>query len=278
MFDLPGSGLNGAMADPAIAAPLLRLAGVSLRFGAVAALEAVDLEIGEREVVTLIGPNGAGKTTLLRVALGLAAPDAGTVTRRPGIRIGYMPQRVVIEETLPLTVRRFLALGGRVPKGRRRAVFDETAVRYLLDQPIQRVSGGELQRVLLARALLREPELLVLDEPAQNLDLPGQADFYRLIAEVRERRRCGVLVVSHDLHMVMGAADRVVCLNRHVCCTGRPQDVRAHPEYRALFPSADEIAGLALYTHSHDHAHAPSGDVLPLADAGEGEAVPPRHG
>ncbi|MEK9660447.1 MAG: ATP-binding cassette domain-containing protein [Alphaproteobacteria bacterium] len=252
---------------------LVAVRGVSLRFDETAVLDRVDLAVSRGEIVTVIGPNGAGKSTLMRVALGLQRPQAGTVTRAPGLRIGYMPQRITVDSTLPLTVRRFLSLGGRVPAGQRRTVLDELGVGYLLDAPFQRISGGEMQRVLLARAVLRRPDLLVLDEPAQNLDVGGQSEIYALIGGLRDRLGCGVLMVSHDLHLVMAAADSVVCLNHHVCCTGHPSDVREHPEYLALF--ADEAAaGLGVYTHHHDHSHAPAGDVVPLAGDG---AVPPPH-
>ena len=253
------------MNAPAPAEPLLTLTGVSLRQGNSTTLDGIDLAVGRGEIVTLIGPNGAGKTTLLRIGLGLLAPDTGEVWRRPKLIVGYMPQRIAVDETMPLTAGRFLALGGRVPRAHRDAVAAETNIVALLGRPVQRLSGGEMQRVLLARALLRKPALLVLDEPAQSLDVTGQAEFYRLIAAVRTQRGCGVLLVSHDLHLVMGAADRVVCLNHHVCCTGLPHDVRAHPAYRALFPVVEDMAGLAVYTHAHNHEHAPSGAVLPHA-------------
>ena len=248
---------NGALVD---------VRGISVRFGDSTVLDHVDLTIARGEIVCVIGPNGAGKSTLLRAALGLQKPHAGTVARQPETRIGYMPQRIAVDDTLPLTVRRFLSLGGRVARGRRRDVLDELGVRYLLDKPFQRVSGGEMQHVLLARAILRAPDLLVLDEPAQNLDVVGQSAMYGLIGTLRDRLGCGVLMVSHDLHLVMAAADRVVCLNHHVCCTGRPHDVRENPEYLALFP--DAAAALGVYTHSHDHVHTPTGGVVPL---GEGE-------
>ena len=246
---------------------LVAVRGVSLRFDSTLALDNVDLTVARGEIVTVIGPNGAGKSTLLRVALGLQRPNGGSVTRAPGLRIGFMPQRIAVDATLPLTVRRFLSLGGPVAAGRRRDVLDELGIGYLLDKPFQRVSGGEMQRVLLARAVLRAPDLLVLDEPAQNLDVGGQSEMYALIGALRDRLGCGVLMVSHDLHLVMAAADRVVCLNQHVCCTGHPHDVRGHPEYLALFPD-EATAALGVYTHHHDHAHAPAGDVVPLA-AGE---------
>lgn len=252
--------------EPVHDGTLLELRGVTVRFEGEATLDHVDLTISRREIVTIIGPNGAGKTTLLRAALGLQKPHSGSAIRSPGLRVGYMPQRITVDDTLPLTVRRFLSLAGRVPRGRRRGVLDQLGVRYLLDRPFQRLSGGEMQRILLARAILREPDLLVLDEPAQNLDVAGQSAMYELIRSLRDRLGCGVLMVSHDLHLVMAAADRVVCLNHHVCCTGHPHDVREHPEYLALFPD-ESAASLGVYTHHHDHVHSPTGgDVLPLSD------------
>ena len=246
-------------------APLITASDLTVRFGETATLDRVNLAVRPGEIVTVIGPNGAGKTTLLRVMLGLTEPDSGQVTRRGKLRIGYMPQSIAIDDTLPLTVRRFLDLGGRVGRGRRRDVLEDVGVRHLLDQPLQRISGGEMQRVLLGRALLRDPELLVLDEPAQGLDVVGQADLYELIGQLRGRLGCGVLMVSHDLHLVMAAADRVVCLNHHVCCTGAPHDVAENPEYLALFPET-RIASLGVYTHHHDHAHAVTGEVVDAPD------------
>jgi zinc transport system ATP-binding protein len=218
----------------------------------------VSLTVSAGEIVTIIGPNGAGKTTLLRAALGLQRADAGRIERRAGLRVGYLPQRLAIDETLPLTVRRFLAL---VPKARRdaAAALVETGATHTLDLPVQTLSGGEVQRVLLARALLREPQLLVLDEPAQGVDIAGQAELFALIRRLRDQHGCGVLLVSHDLHLVMAATDRVVCLNHHVCCSGRPEAVSRDPAYRALFGAA--IEGFALYAHAHDHCHDVAGEV-----------------
>lgn len=245
--------------------PLISVSDLTVRFGEAAILDSVSLSVRPGEIVIVIGPNGAGKTTLLRAILGLTEPDSGQVSRRSRLRIGYMPQSIAIDDTLPLTVRRFLELGGRVAKGRRREVLENVGVSQLLDQPLQRISGGEMQRVLLARALLRDPELLVLDEPAQGLDVAGQADLYELIGQLRGQLGCGILMVSHDLHLVMAAADSVVCLNHHVCCTGAPRDVREHPEYLALFPET-QIASLGIYTHHHDHAHAVTGEVVETHD------------
>ncbi len=209
-----------------------------VRFGRTVVLEKVDIVVQAGRVVTVIGPNGAGKTTLLRVLLGLTAANAGVVRRRAGLRIGYVPQRLHVDPTLPLTVQRFLGL---VPERRRVGqVLEELAITRLLDKPMQRLSGGEMQRVLLARALLGDPDLLVLDEPAQSVDVGGQGELYTLIGRLRDQHGYGVLLVSHDLHLVMGATDHVICLNRHVCCTGTPALVKKQPEYIALFGREDE--------------------------------------
>ncbi len=243
---------------------LLALSCVSVRFGGDAVLDDVSLAVEEGEIATVIGPNGAGKTTLLRVALGLQKPNAGAVSRRGGLRLGYMPQRLIIDDTLPLTVGRFLALAGNISG--QDSTVEELGIGVLLRHPLQQISGGEMQRVLLARALLRRPHLLVLDEPAQSLDVGGQAEFYTLIGEIRDRLGCGVLMVSHDLHLVMAAADRVVCLNHHVCCRGKPQDVQRDPAYLALFPGHRPMPGLAVYEHAHDHAHTAAGEIVPAEE------------
>lgn len=235
--------------------------GVELAFAGNSILSNVDLAVREREIVTLIGPNGSGKSTLVRLMLGLLEPDRGSVFLRPGLRIGYMPQRLVIDDALPLTVDRFLRLGGAATRRERMTALGEVAVARLADSPIQKISGGEMQRVLLARALLREPDLLVLDEPAQGVDMTGQAELFKLITGIRDRRGCGVLMVSHDLHLVMASTDNVVCLNHHVCCTGHPETVTRHPAYIELFgPLA--TGELAVYTHQHDHRHGPDGEVV----------------
>ena len=252
------------------ATPLIEATAVSVRFGAVNALEHVALTVRDGEIVTLIGPNGSGKTTLVRSVLGLVTPDRGTVARRAGIRIGYVPQHLAVDRTLPMSVRRFLALGGPATRADMARTLSEVGAPEVLDRPVAELSGGELKRVLLARALLRGPDLLVLDEPTAGVDIAGQVELYSLIKTIRDRRNCGVLLVSHDLHLVMAATDQVVCLNHHVCCHGRPEAVRRDPEYLALF-GAGAAAALAVYTHHHDHHHDISGEAVPdAADAANG--------
>ena len=220
----------------------------------------VSLSIESGQIVGLLGPNGAGKTTLVRSVLGLLTPDRGSVWRRPRLRIGYMPQKLQVDATLPLSVLRFLRLVPGVTRASALAALGEVGAEGVVDSPLQSISGGELQRVLLARALLRQPELLVLDEPVQGVDINGQSELYRLIGQLRERHGCGVLMVSHDLHLVMGATDQVICLNRHICCSGHPEQVSGDPAYQALF--GQSARNLAVYHHHHDHAHDLHGGVV----------------
>ena len=241
--------------------PLVAARNVCVAFDGREVLHDVSLEVRPGRVITLIGPNGAGKSTLVRVLLGLTEPTRGHVERRPGLRIGYMPQSLTIDRDLPMNVRRFLQLSGVKDAARLEATLDEVGAAYTIGQPVQVLSGGEFQRVLLARALLRDPDLLVLDEPVRSVDVTGQAELYDLIGKLRRTHRCGVLMVSHDLHLVMAATDEVLCLNQHVCCHGTPESVGRHPEYFALF-GPTVAPSLAVYTHAHDHAHDAAGHVV----------------
>ena len=233
---------------------LIEARDISVDLQGVEVLSHVTMGLTEGEIVTILGPNGSGKSTLLRALLGIVPVKSGTVARAPGLRLGYVPQRLAVDASLPMTVRRFLSLPKRVTD----ADAAQALVRVGLDdiggRQMAGLSGGQFQRVLLARALLSRPQLLVLDEPTQGLDQPGEAAFYRLIAEVRRDTGAGVLMVSHDLHVVMAASDRVICLNHHICCEGTPRVVSNAPEYRALFGLGTQGA-LALYQHHHDHSH-----------------------
>lgn len=237
-----------------MAEPLIAAQGLTFRDGARRILDHVDIEVASGEIVTIVGPNGSGKTTLLRLLIGAVAPSTGRIARHPSLLIGYTPQRLALDRTMPLTVDRFLALGIATSKARRDEVLTMVGLPCITKAQVIDLSGGELQRVLLARALLRAPNLLVLDEPTQGLDQPGEAAFYRLIETVRTETGCAVLMVSHDLHVVMSASDRVICLNGHICCQGTPTLVLDHPEYRKLFGRGTE-GTLALYRHEHDHHH-----------------------
>jgi len=214
-------------------------------------LEDVSLSLMPGKIMTLIGPNGAGKTTLLKVMLNLIPISRGKLTRKSGLKIGYMPQKLDINPTLPMTVERLLSLGRPERTSKIQALIDnclsEVGALSLKHTQLRVLSGGEMQRVMLARALLISPDLLVLDEPMQGVDVLGQEELYQLIARIRDNRGCAVLLVSHDLHLVMAASDEVVCLNTHVCCSGHPHQVSADPNYQKLF--------VAPYKHEHDHRH-----------------------
>ena len=237
---------------------LLRVTQANVTIAGRTILDNVSLELRRGEIVTVIGPNGAGKSTLLKLALGLIAPTSGVVERDTNLRIGYMPQRLHIDANLPLSTLRFLQLGG-AKKSAIAAALDEVGIAGLEQQALQALSGGELQRVLLARGLLRNPDLLVLDEPVQGVDLGGQTAMYELIGSLRRRHHCGVLMVSHDLHWVMAQTDHVLCLNQHICCEGHPEQIGNDPAYRALFGEA--AVTIAPYHHHHNHAHDLHGAV-----------------
>ncbi|ARE40178.1 Zinc ABC transporter, ATP-binding protein ZnuC [Rhodovulum sp. P5] len=233
---------------------LVAARGLEIRYGGVVALRKLDFTIDSGEIVTVIGPNGSGKSSLVRALLGVVRPAAGQITRRAGLRIGYVPQKLAVDDRMPLTVRRFLSLPDRRSFADVRAMLAHVGADGLEDRQMTALSGGQFQRVLLARALLSDPDLLILDEATQGLDQPGTAAFYQLIADVRQETGAAILMVSHDLHVVMSASDRVVCLNGHVCCEGQPHVVTAAPEYRALFGHGTH-GTMALYRHEHDHGH-----------------------
>lgn len=233
---------------------LISLENVCVHIGAKVALHDVNLNLIAGEIVTIVGPNGSGKSTLLRTLVGAIKPTGGQISRKPELRIGYVPQKLHIDPTLPLTVRRFLSLPRRVSDAVATKALEDAGAGDLSKRQMTDLSGGQFQRVLLARALLNNPHILILDEATQGLDQPGSADFYTQIAQVRQTFGCAVLMVSHELHVVMAASDRVVCLNGHICCEGAPETVASAPEYQALFGSGTHGA-LALYRHEHSHTH-----------------------
>ena len=233
---------------------LVSVRNLSVAYGANTVLRDVDLTLEPGEIATIVGPNGSGKTSLLRAIIGAIEPAGGEVVLRPGLKIGYVPQRLHIDPTLPITVERFMRLAGRASRADCRAALEAAGVPDLLERQMSRLSGGQFQRVLLAGALIDRPDVLLLDEATQGLDHPGSAAFYRQIEAVRRDTGCAVLMISHELHVVMSASDRVICLNGHVCCEGAPAVVASAPEYRALFGTGTGGA-LALYRHDHDHGH-----------------------
>lgn len=226
----------------------------------------ISLNLHKGEIVTLIGPNGSGKSTTAKLALGIYAPDEGSVKREKSLTIGYVPQKITIDPSLPLTVERMMRMTKPLSKTTIAQTLDMAGIVHLMNAQVIHLSGGEFQRVLLARAFACEPDLLVLDEPLQGVDFAGEAELYEKIAGYRDQTGCGVLMISHDLHIVMAATDRVVCLNGHICCSGTPVDVAASPEYAKLFglrtPRGIDIPpSIGIYTHNHDHTHLSDGRV-----------------
>jgi zinc transport system ATP-binding protein len=233
---------------------LIQVENLSVRYGARTALSRVSLRVEPSEIVTIVGPNGSGKTSLLRAIIGAIKPLQGRVLQASSLKIGYVPQKLHIDETLPITVSRFLKLPGGVTAADIDYALTQAGVPELEKAQLSQLSGGQFQRVLLARALIGKPDLLLLDEATQGLDQRGSASFYQQIETVRQNTGCAVLMISHELHVVMSASDRVICLNGHVCCEGTPAVVASAPEYRALFGTGTGGA-LALYRHEHDHGH-----------------------
>lgn len=233
----------------------------------------VSMTVEAGEIVTLIGPNGSGKSTTAKMALGVLKPDEGRALRRADLRISYVPQKLSVDWTLPLTVARFMRLTGHVRQYDAQAAMEATGVAHLADAEVRTLSGGEFQRVMLARATARKPDLLVLDEPVQGVDFTGEIALYDLIKRVRDDLHCGILLISHDLHVVMAATDRVICLNGHVCCSGTPTAVASSAQYKALFGARAEST-LAVYEHHHDHTHLPDGRLHHAVATASGHSGP----
>ena len=219
----------------------------------------VSLEVEKGKIVTLIGPNGSGKSTTAKIALGIYKKIEGKVEKYTK-KVGYVPQKVSIDWTLPLRVNDFMVLTENLNDDAINEALSLTGVEHLKNKNLGNLSGGEFQRVLLARAISKKPELLVLDEPVQGVDFTGEIALYELIKKISDELNCGILLISHDLHTVMSATDHVVCLNGHVCCSGSPIDVAKNNEYKALFgEQASQI--LSVYEHRHDHVHSSEGDI-----------------
>jgi len=242
---------------------LASLENINLSLQKKSILHDVSLELQAGKILTVIGPNGAGKSTLVRILLGFQKPDSGNVWLKPKLNIGYVPQKISINDLMPLTVNRFISLAKNATSDATLLLelLDEIGIAHLENHDIQALSGGEFQRVLLVRALLKKPELLILDEPAQGVDVLGQAELYEKISQLKDRYGFGVLMISHDLHLVMKNTDQVLCLNQHICCSGQPEDVSKHPEYQRLFGNLP-TEGLAVYTHHHNHCHDLHGGVV----------------
>ncbi|NLN57384.1 MAG: metal ABC transporter ATP-binding protein [Gammaproteobacteria bacterium] len=228
-------------------APLIALRNIQVRIDERDILKNVDFELYEREIVTLIGPNGAGKSTLIKVLLGIVQPNSGKIVSSSKLTFSYVPQKFNPSHSLPLRVKDLLALE-KCPNQLKTEIIRDTGIAKLQDSKVQQLSGGERQRVLLARALLRQPDVLVLDEPMQGLDIQSEAELYDYVRSLPAKYGCAVLMVSHDLQWVMQGTHRVVCLNKHICCSGLPENVQQHPEYQAIFGT-----NRVFYQHHHDH-------------------------
>jgi len=236
--------------------PLITLDKVNKAFAERPILQNISMQLMQGEITTLIGPNGAGKSTLVRLILGLIRPDSGSITPAADLKVGYLPQKISIDPSLPISTGRFLQLANTSHKAGHEAL-EMMGISHLAASPIQMLSGGELQRALLARAILRKPNFLVLDEPVQGVDVTGQNALYEMIGELSKSLNCGILMVSHDLHLVMSATDQVICLNQHICCQGHPEQVTQDQAYIDIFGQTT-----AIYAHQHDHQHSIHGEVL----------------
>jgi zinc transport system ATP-binding protein len=241
---------------------LITLSNAGVARGGRTLVSGVDMTISRGEIVTLIGPNGSGKSTTAKLATGVLKPTMGSVERQPGLRIGYVPQKLTIDWTLPLTVERLMTLTGRYAAVAIDEALEAVGARRLRKAAVQELSGGEFQRVLFARAMIRKPDLLVLDEPVQGVDFSGEVALYELVRQIRDTTQSGILMISHDLHVVMAETDTVICLNGHVCCRGTPSAVKRSPEYLRLFGER-AAQTLAIYEHHHDHEHHDDGCVVP---------------
>ena len=217
-------------------------------------LKDVSININKNDFITIIGPNGAGKSMLLKCIMGFYQPNSGIIKRKPNLKLGYMPQNLDIIKTIPIKVQKFITLKKKFDKISLQKVILETQIENILDKQLTILSGGEMQRVLLARSLLNNPDVLILDEPAQNLDVSGQMHFYKLLQKIYSKRELSILMVSHDLHLVMISTKQVICLFHHICCSGEPQTVAKDPEFISLFVN-DMAKMMSVYQHTHDHSH-----------------------
>ena len=238
---------------------LVKLKNAGLRIKNKWLVQSVSFQVEKGKIVTLIGPNGSGKSTTAKIALGIFKKIEGEVEKYTN-KVGYVPQKISIDWTLPLRVSDFMVLTENIKSEDIDEALTLTGVIHLKNKNLGSLSGGEFQRVLLARAISKKPELLVLDEPVQGVDFTGEIALYELIKKISDELNCGILLISHDLHTVMSATDHVVCLNGHVCCSGSPIDVARNNEYKALF-GEQASKTLAIYEHKHDHTHSNDGEI-----------------
>lgn len=246
--------------NPVVPMPLIELKQINVIFAEKTALRDINLKIYPNSIITIVGPNGGGKSTLLKTLLKLQKPSSGEVLYHDKVRIGYVPQKIHLDHSLPLTVSRFLRLSKGVNKRDVEATLTQLSIHHLAEQNMQKLSGGEMQRVLLARAILNKPNLLVLDEPTQGVDINGQAELYQLIHQTQQALNCAVVMVSHDLHIVMADSKEVLWINQHICCAGTPETLSNDPTFMRLW--GNQIAqNVGFYSHHHNHHHNMHGDV-----------------
>lgn len=233
---------------------IAELKNISLKINQQSILSNISLDLAKNKITTLIGPNGGGKTSIARILLGILEPTSGKIIKNPKIKIGYMPQKIVIDKTIPLKAKDFveLNLSQKIDAKYLKKLAARLGVENLLPKQIHNLSGGQMQRILFLRSLVNKPDLLVLDEPTQFMDIAAIQDFYQIIDEIRKQNNCSILMISHDLHTVMQKTDFVFCVNNHICCFGSPESVNQHPEYLSLFGPKNN---LAIYQHHHDHCH-----------------------
>jgi len=241
--------------EPKPSLKIAYLKSISLSLNNQQILKNINLELKKGEITTLIGPNGGGKTSIARILIGILKASSGEVFISKNAKIGYMPQKLEIEKTIPLRVIDFLNLSSTAEAmARLEGMAKKLCIENILEKSIHKISGGELQKALLVKTLINNPDILVLDEPTQYMDIAAQAEFYQVIEEIREQKNCAILIISHDLHIVMQKTNQVVCINRHICCEGSPESINNHPEYLSLF-GKDKIDNITIYSHHHDHKH-----------------------
>ena len=249
--------------------PLIKVQNISINYNDQTILKNISFEIYNKQIITIIGPNGAGKSTLIKTILGFIKPSEGEIIKNPNLKIGYMPQKIFFPEQIPITVIKFLSLNNKLKIHeliitKNTELNNQLNIEHLLHKSIHKLSGGELQRVLLAKALLGKPNILILDEPTKSIDINGQAEFYKLCSNLQEKLHCAILMASHDLHIVMSDVNSVICLNKHICCSGLPETVSQHKEFIQLFGT--NVNKLAFYSHHHDHRHTLNGDIKVALD------------
>ncbi|OOF55717.1 zinc ABC transporter ATP-binding protein ZnuC [Rodentibacter genomosp. 2] len=250
--------IHSIQCDPS--SPLIELKNINVVFEQKTALQNINLNIYPHSIITIVGPNGGGKSTLLKTLLKLQQPTSGEVIYSKNVRIGYVPQKIYLDHNLPLTVERFLALKKGAKTQEISTALEQLSITHLRKNNMQKLSGGEMQRVLLARAILNKPNLLVLDEPTQGVDITGQAELYQLIHQTQQQLNCAVLMVSHDLHIVMADSKEVICINQHICCAGTPETLSNDPTFIRLWGNRLS-QNVGFYTHRHNHHHNLHGDV-----------------